>query len=136
RLCLVLTAPLGDRPTSTTCASSVCHAPPHEPSSSPVWTRATRALCLWGTLRVLAYRLRFRCLHQRNFGCERVYSKSLGLSANVGIVLKHVFGDVPSHIPNHLITGPTFRKISYERMAIVMEAPLDICSGPRIPPSR
>jgi len=75
-------------------------------------------------------------LHNRTFGCERVYSESLGLRANVGIVLQHVFGDVSRHIPNHFITRSTFGKIGYERMAIVMETALDICSGACIPPSR
>jgi len=43
---------------------------------------------------------------------------------------------VSRHIPNHFITRSTFGKIGYERMAIVMETALDICSGACIPPSR
>jgi hypothetical protein len=69
------------------------------------------------------------------FGHQSFHCLALGLGSDVGVVLKHVFRDVPRQVPDDLISSAALSEISNERMAIVMEAAFDIRSRSSITPS-
>jgi hypothetical protein len=72
----------------------------------------------------------------RLLGHQRFHCLTLGLSSDVGVVPKHIFRDVPRQVPDDFISDAALGEIGNERMAMVMEAALDIRSGSRITPRR
>ena len=47
--------------------------------------------------------------------------------ADVRVMLKHLFRDVPGYVPDRLVPSAAFREIRNERVAIVMPAACHLC---------